>query len=103
MLLLLLTLPVQSIREVERLARCGRVARHPVRDDVVVGLVWRVQLHELDAPGRPGAGRLDPRARPQLVTRLAVLVVAEVAVALHETEAADSLHRERGRQRLPRI
>ena len=90
-LFLLHSLPVQSIREVERLARCGRVARHPVRDDVVVGLVGSVQLHELDAARCPRAGRLDPRARPQLVARFAVFVVAELAVALHQAEAAQAI------------
>ena len=50
---------------------------HPVGDDVVVGLVGRRDLHQLDAAGAPVADRLDPGARPPLVARLEVLVVRE--------------------------
>ena len=74
--ILLHALPVQPIREVERLLRRRQILRHPERDDVVVGLVRRGELHELDAARAPVAGRLDPHARPQLVARLAVLVAA---------------------------
>src|SRR6201999_3705458 len=92
-LLLLLSLPAHAIREIEGLARRGQLLRHPVRNDVVVGLVRRAQRDELDSTRCPGSRRLDPRARPQLVTRFAVLVVVELAVALHEAEAAQLLHR----------
>ena len=47
-------LPVQPVGEVERLARQPAArSRHPVGDDVVVGLVRRRDLHQLDPARRP--------------------------------------------------
>ncbi len=54
-------------------------------------------------PGPHDPDRLDPRARPQLVARLGVLVAREIPISLHQTEAAQLGHRERGRKRAMRI
>ena len=94
------TLPCQRMRYARSSgwpAR-GQLGGHPVGDDVVVGLVDGVELHQLDAARAPVAHRRDPGARAQLVARLVVLVARVRAVALHQAEALERRHRERGRQ-----
>ena len=72
----------------ERLARVEPVLRRPGDDDVVVALVAGRQLDQLHPALAPAFVRLDPVARPQFVGEIEILVVAEVAVALQETEPA---------------
>ncbi len=100
---LVVLLPADAILEIEGRARRRHLVRNPERDDVVVRLVGRRDLHEFDAAAAPVAARLHPRARPQLVARLQVLVVLERAVALHEAEAERIGQRERRDQQPLRI
>src|SRR5262245_36087485 len=62
-----------------------------------------MKLPELDTAGPPRARRLYPRARPQVVARLGILVAREAAIALHEAKALELAHRERRRQDLVRV
>src|SRR5450631_749832 len=100
---LLRTLPMQTVGHVERLTRRGKLVRYPIRDNVVVGLIWRMQLNQFDPTGPPGSDGFDPGARPQLVACLTVFVATEVAVALHQAETAQLAHRERRGERLLRV
>src|SRR5207245_11532775 len=70
---------------------------------VIAGLRRRRGLHQVHPAGAPLALRLDPRARPQLVARFEVLVMAEIAVALHQAEAPRAGGGEGAEQRPPRI
>ena len=63
-------------------------ARLPIGDDVVVGLVRRRDLDQLDPALAPLADGLDPVAGALVVMRLEILVVLEHPVALHQAEAA---------------
>ena len=72
----------------------GLLVRHPVRDDVVVGVVLVGISTSSTRPVAPVALRHDPGARPQLGARLEVLVVVEVAVALDQPEARRARHAE---------
>ena len=96
-------LPAHAVLEVVGLPGRRQVFRHPVGDDVIAGLVRRRGLNQLHPPGAPLALRLDPRARPQLVARFEVLVMAEVAVALHQAEAPRAGGGEGAEQRPPRV
>src|SRR2546425_8084233 len=84
---LALALPQDAVLEIERLPRCRWIVGDPVGDDVVIGLVRRRNLHELDASGPPFALGLDPPGRAQLVARFEILVACDVAVTLHDAEA----------------
>ena len=66
-------------------------------------LVGGRELHQLHATRAPVALRRDPRAGPQVVAGLEVFVAGEVAVALHQAEAAQRAHGERGGQLPARV
>ena len=90
----LLAEPVQRVGQVDRLQRRARRRQrlgHPVGGDVVVRLVGRLELQQLDAAGAPVAAGLDPGARAALVVRLQILVAGEPAIALQQAEAAQRL------------
>src|SRR4030095_6872659 len=60
----------------------------PIRHDVVEGLVHSWNLDELNRACAPVTLRLDPKMRTLLIEHAVVLIVIEVAVTLHQSEAA---------------
>src|SRR5207248_5605579 len=65
-----------------------RFVRPPERDDVVVNFLLAGDLNEEDAAFAPVADRLDPQARAFLVMRFEILIIAEIALALDQADAA---------------
>ncbi|MCY1367457.1 hypothetical protein D9M69_543920 [compost metagenome] len=96
-------LPGQLVGVFKRLAGRGQGGGHPVGDDVVVGFVGCGQLHQFHAAGAPVAQRPDPGAGAAFVAGFHVFVAGEVAVALHQAEAARLLHGERTHHQLARV
>src|SRR5712675_3515161 len=81
-----LFLPEDAIFDIPGLFRLRGRVRHPVGNNVVVRLVRRRDLHQFDLARTPRTFGLDPRTRTQVVARVEILVVEEVAIALHESE-----------------
>src|SRR5262249_56138864 len=79
--------PVGGVRVGARLPGSRWLFRDPVRDHVVVGVVVGRDRDLLDPPRAPVLAGLDPQTRPALRAGFEVLVMVEIAVALHETKA----------------
>src|SRR5262245_38872654 len=88
-------IPVEVVVERHRSFRLRSLLGYPVGDDVVVDFVLGGNLHELDMPVPPLSARDYPPARAFLRAGLELLIVIEVAVALHEAEALRVRHTER--------
>src|SRR5690348_13594821 len=79
--------PIEPVAERQGLAACDRRLRFPIGNDVVVDFVVGWDFHELHGAVAPGAQRLDPDAGPAVIEGAIVLVVVEIAIALHQAEA----------------
>src|SRR6185437_556703 len=65
----------------------GEISRRfPISDDVVMNLVVRRNLDELDEPVAPRSFGFDPDTRTPLIVRLEIFEIAERSVALPEPE-----------------
>ena len=99
----LVVLPIELVRHVELVAGFDRPLGRPKGDDVVVNLVLRRNFDELHRARAPIPKRLDPHARPPVVEGAVVLIVGEIAVALHQSEGFRVLVEERIGQHRRRI